>query len=141
MYVRVGESLHNSAKHPDNDELYHDPCDNNVDVPYQLLRPKADRGIVESQMEPQVDRPDMATYKIVQLTKIEDLFNTAIRKYSDKKCKGKLVFDESQEVQWGAVWVESLKCDTCNFKSESCKLYEEVESTYIKGVEKLQNII
>ena len=132
VYVRVGESPHNSAKQPDNDELYHGPCDNNVDVPYQLLRPKADRGIVESQMEPQVDRPDMATYKIVQLTKIEDLFNTAIRKHSDKKCKGKLVFDESREIQWGAVWVESLKCDTCNFKSESCKLYEEEDSKYIK---------
>lgn len=42
------------------------------------------------------------------------------------KCKGKLIFDEDSEVQWGAGWKEKLKCEVCRYQSKEYKLYEEV---------------
>ena len=85
-------------------------------MPYQLLRQRVVRGVVESEMDPQVDQPNMATYKIVQLTKIEKLFNSAIKKHAVKNCEGNLMFDDTREVQWGVVWIERLKCNTCSFQ-------------------------
>lgn len=49
--------------------------------------------------------------------------------HSEGHCPGNLNFDYDKEQKWGSCWIEMVKCDTCDYRSDSYKLYEEVSGT------------
>ena len=62
--------------------------------------------------------------------KTADLWIKAIENHGQlyPECSGKLMWDESSELQRGLAWHEQSKCNTCSFVSKLYNLYTEVIS-------------
>jgi len=78
-------------------------------------------------------REELETYRILHMSKTEELWNTAINEHKiktikGKVCEGDLQWDETSEISHGLCWEERLCCKNCGYKSKHCKLYKEVRS-------------
>ena len=106
---------------------------NNAPQPGQvkLLRPLPPRPtLLGNAQVPDKENPEMDTYRLFHPGKTADLWNEAIKNHVKlyPECSGKLMWDESGDIQRGLAWRELLKCDKCSFVSKRHNLYTEVKS-------------
>ena len=105
---------------------------NNAPQPGQvkLLRPLPPRPtLLGNAQVPDKENPEMDTYRLFHPGKTADLWNEGIKNHVKlyPECSGKLMWDESGEIQRGLAWREQLKCDKCSFVSKRHNLYTEVK--------------
>ena len=96
----------------------------------KLLRPRpAPPTYLEKICSEKPSRPSMNTYKLMQPSKVEELWQTGIAEHSEQHptCNGKLMLDDSDDVQVGLCWQQRLRCTECDYTSARHKLYDEVE--------------
>ena len=86
------------------------------------------RGLHHNAQVPDKENPEMDTYRLFHPGKTADLWNKAIKNHVKlyPECSGKLMWDESGEIQRGLAWHEQSKCDKCSFVSKRHNLYTEV---------------
>ena len=76
---------------------------------------------------------DSSQYLLVHKEKTEALWNVAVSEHREMSpsCKGVLHHADTSEgtEKRGTVWIVTLKCSKCKYKSQKVKLYDEVPST------------
>ena len=96
-----------------------------------LLRPRREESKLQKEARTaKIQDPEKDTYRLWHPYETEKMFNNAVKQHRalKPKCSGDLVIDQDGEVKRGLVWKERLKCDKCNYVSDTHKLYKEVES-------------
>ena len=96
----------------------------------RVLRPRKDtRSALESAAMVQ-NGNELDSYRIVHLEKVQEMYIDALKQHESVSpaCDGSLRFDQDGEVQHGLAWQETLKCSKCQFRSEKCKLYKEIDT-------------
>jgi len=75
-------------------------------------------------------RNEQDTYRIVYAGKNGEMWNEVFRDHANRNpsCQGEITWDPQSERQQGLCWIETAKCNTCEYKSKPYKLYAEVRT-------------
>lgn len=130
-YLRLPRGLYNQASKAEDESggvprLY-DEEGNLIDV--RLLRSVPEVPIKESCQSDENSEKD--SYRILNLKKTEDLWNTAIEGHRSHSshCRGRLEWNMKEETKWGMCWRESLTCHNCKYVSPVFNLFQEVKTS------------
>lgn len=95
--------------------------------PIMQLRPRTTCNKPQATATPS---PENNTYRLLHAGKTCEMFNKAfhLHQQASPNCPTNLQFDFNAEQQRGVCWKETLRCMYCTFRTESTKLFEEVET-------------
>lgn len=134
--IRVNQQDHEMISQGTHSGLVHDAQSDTLSLPqnargqvtdFHALRPEKSKSYFEEYSK---RSEDDSQYIIVHRQKIMKSWNKAISGHRDMspECRGDLEYDEEGTSQWGTVWIQTLKCSKCSFKSSRDKLFDEVDT-------------